>query len=82
MVIDVAMHRNKGATVAKASVTLKVSDVSGMPYFVTARKVMQDPVIHVAVGVADEVQFARRQISLLWCDWPHLGVLLKHKLFP
>jgi hypothetical protein len=54
MIIDVAMHRNKGRHSGQCIGNPKVSDVSGMPYFVTRRKVMQDPFIQVAVGVANK----------------------------
>ncbi len=54
LVIDVAVHGYQRSNRGKGIRHLKVTNVSCMPYFITRGKVMQDPVIHMTMGVADK----------------------------
>ena len=54
VVIDVAVNHHQWRHCCKRVRDLEITDVARMPHFVAGGQVMQNPVIDVAVGIADE----------------------------
>ena len=54
VVIDVAVNRHQGRHCCQRVCDPEITNVACVPYFVAGGQVMQDPVVDVAVGIADE----------------------------
>ena len=54
LVVDVAVYRNQGGHCGQCIGHLEVPNIPGMPDFITRREMMENAVIHMAVGITDE----------------------------
>ena len=53
-IINIAIHHAKRSQFRQLICDTQVANISGVPNFITVFKMMQDPVIHMPVGIADK----------------------------
>lgn len=61
LVIDIAVDGDQWGPFGEGIGHREATDVPGMPDFIAFREVMQDPVIHVSMGVTDQTDAHRGQ---------------------
>ncbi len=85
LVVDVAMHREERSLFGEGVCHPEMSDVACMPDFITSRKVMQDSVIDVSMGVTEQTdahggKFA--QVMRLAPSWRSTSSPFMKPMFP